>query len=131
MCPSGGEHLKLGRRGERWATWALRWRGYRLLARNYRTKFGEIDIVARHRGTLVFVEVKTRRSTDIVRAEDSVGREKQRHIHRTAQQYLLDRRLADDTACRMDVVSVTMPDRWWSCPRIEVFQDAFEVRPWG
>ena len=131
MCPSDSEHLKLGRRGERWAVWALRWRGYRLLARNYRTKFGEIDIVARQGGALVFVEVKTRRSTDIVPAEDSVGPEKQQHIHRTAQQYLLDQRMADDTDCRMDVVSVTMPERWWSRPRIEVFQDAFEVRPWG
>ena len=101
------------------------------MARNYRTKFGEIDIVARHGGTLVFVEVKTRRSTDIVPAEDSVGPEKQRHIHRTAQQYMLDQRMPDGTNCRIDVVSVTMPDRWWARPRIEVFQDAFEVRPWG
>jgi len=131
MSPSDSKHLKLGRRGERYAAWALRWRGYRLLARNYRTKFGEIDIVARHGGTLVFVEVKTRRSTNFIAAEDSVGPEKQRHIHRTAQQYMRDRQVPDGTDCRIDVVSVTLPDRWWARPRIEVFRDAFEIRPWG
>ena len=123
-------HLALGRRGERSALWALRRRGYRILARNYRTKLGEIDIVARHRGTLVFVEVKTRRSADLVPAEESVGPRKQRHIHRVAQLYLQEKGLPDDTDCRIDVVSVTLPDRWWSRPRIEIFEDAFEVRAW-
>jgi len=126
-----GVHLKLGRRGERCAVRALRRRGYRVVARNYRTRLGEIDVVARDGGTLVFVEVKTRRSTDAIAPEDSVGDRKQRHIHRVAQQYMRERDLPDDTDCRVDVVSVTMPDRWWARPRVEVFRDAFEVAPWG
>ena len=64
-----------------------------MLATNFRARGGEIDIVAEQDGTIVFVEVKTRRSTDMVPAEESVGREKQRHIHRVAQQYMIERKL--------------------------------------
>lgn len=51
-----------GRRGEALAAWFLRLKGYRILASRFRTPAGEIDLVARHFGTLVFVEVKARRS---------------------------------------------------------------------
>jgi len=131
MSSGKKRHLKLGRRGERYAARGLRRRGYRIVARNYRTGLGEMDIVAREADTLVFVEVKTRRSTDVIPAEDSVGVQKQRHIHRVAQQYLRENGLPDDTDCRADVVSVTLPRRWWARPRIEVFRDAFQVDAWG
>jgi putative endonuclease len=128
---SKSPHLKLGRRGERCAARALRRRGYVVIERNYRTRLGEIDIIARHGETLVFVEVKTRRSTSIVPAEANVDARKKRHIHRVAQQYLSEKKLPYDTDCRIDVVSVTMPARWWPRPNVEVFQDAFEVPSWG
>ena len=61
--PMTQARLSLGKRGEDLACRALRRRGYAVLARRYRTRWGEIDIVARDGDTLVFVEVKTRRST--------------------------------------------------------------------
>ena len=124
-------HIRLGRRGERCAARALRRRGYSIIDRNYRTPVGEIDIVARHGDTLVFVEVKTRRNADDILPEDSVGTAKQRHIYRTAQFYLNEKNVSPDTDCRFDVISVTLSDRWWSRTQIEIFQNAFDAPAWG
>ena len=109
----------------------MRRKGYAILARNYRTKLGEIDIIARDGETLVFVEVKTRRQNDPVPPEASVNANKQRHIHRVAQLYLTEKHLPYETNCRIDVVSVTIPAKFWPRPNIEIFKDAFEVNSWG
>jgi putative endonuclease len=80
--------------------------GYRIVERNYRTKLGEIDIVARDGTTLVFVEVRSRRSNRFGSALEAVGWRKQRQVSRVAAQYLKWRRPVFDTA-RFDVVAIT------------------------
>lgn len=113
-----------GRLGERIARWTLILSGYRIIENNYRTRYGEIDIVAGHRGDLVFVEVKTKRSKDYGPPEEAVDEKKQRKIARTALMYLVERGGTDDTPCRFDVVTV---DLTGLLPRVRVIRNAFEV----
>ncbi len=82
------ERLSLGRWGEEAAARYLRKQGMKILERNMRTPVGEIDIIARQGKTLVFVEVKTRRSLAFGSPLEAVGQFKQRQIRRTAQWYL-------------------------------------------
>lgn len=81
-------HLRLGERGERLAVCLLRELGIDVLARNYRTGRGEVDIVARDGTTLCFVEVKTRHHWVHSRPADAVGIAKRQRIVRAARQYL-------------------------------------------
>lgn len=82
------ERLKLGAWGEGQAAKYLRRKGVKILQRNYRTPVGEIDIVGRHRKLLLFVEVKTRRTTVCGAPAEAVGPFKQRQILRTAEWFL-------------------------------------------
>lgn len=94
-----------GKRGEDLATDALLSLGYAILARRYRTRYGEIDIVAQDKDTLVFVEVKARRGDRLGTAAESVTGWKQRRIATMALDYLgWVNRL--DAPCRFDVVAI-------------------------
>lgn len=95
----------VGKLGEELAAEELRRRGYAILARRYRTRFGEIDIVAQDEGTLVFVEVKARRSDRFGSAAESVTDWKQRRIAAMALDYLSWVGRLDDP-CRFDVVAI-------------------------
>jgi putative endonuclease len=90
-------------------------RGYRLLTANWRTRFGELDLIAREGDTLVFVEVRTRSGTSLGTAAESVGPAKQRQLRLMAEQYL--QRHAPDASARIDVVTVFLPAS--GAPRIE------------
>jgi putative endonuclease len=114
-----------GRLGERLARLRLILSGYRMVERNYRTRYGEIDIVARHGEDLVFVEVKTKRSRDYGPPEEAVDEKKQRKIARMALMYLAERGGVDSTPCRFDVVTVDLSGM---LPRIRVIPNAFEVQ---
>lgn len=94
-----------GKLGEELAAEELRRRGYAILARRYRTRFGEIDIVAQDEGTVVFVEVKARRSDRFGSAAESVTDWKQRRIAAMAMDYLAWVGRLDDP-CRFDVVAI-------------------------
>lgn len=94
-----------GKLGEELAAEELRRRGYAILARRYRTRFGEIDIVAQDEDTLVFVEVKARRSDRFGSAAESVTDWKQRRIAAMAMDYLSWVGRLDDP-CRFDVVAI-------------------------
>ena len=86
--PSKDVHKKLlGRRGERLAERYLKRQGYRLLKRNYRTPFGEADLVFRHGDEVVFVEVKTRSGASFAEARDAVNHEKQSRYRKIALYY--------------------------------------------
>ena len=94
-----------GIRGEELACGELRRRGYAILARRYRTRFGEIDIVSERGGTLVFVEVKARRTRRYGDASASIPFWKQRRLAAMALDYLAwTNRLS--TRCRFDVVAI-------------------------
>ncbi len=77
-----------GERGEELAARLLWKKGFRIIERNYRCDVGEIDLIAEDRGTVVFVEVKTRRSLASGAPEEAVDREKRRRILRAAEWYL-------------------------------------------
>lgn len=79
---------ELGRKGEDIAATYLDKNGYQILYRNYRTRNGEIDIICRRAGTVIFVEVKTRTNTTFGFPEESITRNKQDHIRKVALEYL-------------------------------------------
>lgn len=93
--------------------------GYAIVEQNYRCPVGELDLVAREGGDLVFVEVRSRADGEHGDASLAVGAAKQRRVARVAEYYLLDRRPSDET-CRFDVVAITGEV-------IEVFRDAFRI----
>ena len=96
--------------------------GYKVLLRNYECALGEIDIIAKHQGVLVFIEVKTRSTTEMGCPAEAVTREKRRQIVKCAQ-YYLKRYGICDAACRFDVVSVLIP--LGCAPEIEIIENAF------
>jgi len=97
--------IPLGRRGERAAEKYLRRSGYRIVARNFRAAGAEIDLVAMDGETLVFVEVKTRRSRDAGAPEEAVDERKQAQIRRAAEMFATRYR-AEDVTMRFDIVAV-------------------------
>jgi putative endonuclease len=109
--------------GEDAACRELQRRGYAIIERRYRTRFGEIDIIARDGETTVFVEVKTRAGSDFGEGAEAVTPLKQRRIGQMAVDYASRHRL-HDSPCRFDVVTV---DLGGSTPRIEVYVHAFEL----
>lgn len=98
---------KRGAEYERQAAEFLKNQGYEILEYNFRSPYGEIDLVARQDNCLVFVEVKYRKSAQCGGAAFAVGTEKQRRLSRTAVFYCVRRGIAEDAPCRFDVVAVT------------------------
>lgn len=98
--------IQIGATAEERAADALLRRGYRIVERNYRCKVGELDIVAREGPTLVFVEVRSRRTGDFGSALEAVGWRKQKKVSRVAAHYIAVRRPRFETA-RFDVVAIT------------------------
>ena len=113
-----------GRLGEAFAAEYLVRQGYEILEKNYRRQFGEVDIVARDRGTLVFVEVKTRHSHLYGAPVEAVDKRKQRQLSKIAQGYLLSCQL-NDTSARFDVIGVTL-DKNNQPAQIELIRNAFD-----
>ena len=116
----------LGDAGERLAAKHLRGLGYRILHRQYRSSFGEIDLIVRDQDSIVFVEVKTRRSTAAGTPMEAVHREKQAQITRLALAYLKRRNLLNHRA-RFDVVSIVWPAIAGETPQLTHIQNAFEA----
>jgi putative endonuclease len=96
---------RLGESGENDACHELAERGYAILARRYRTRHGEIDIVARDGDTIVFVEVRVKTSAEFGSAAESVAPWKQRRVAAMAADYLARNRITD-RPCRFDVVAI-------------------------
>ena len=96
---------KAGDRGEEIARRYLVRRGYRILESNYRTRYGEIDLVVRHGETLIFVEVKLRRGTGFGDPLESVTPRKQEQVRTIAEQYLQEKEPEFDEI-RFDVVGI-------------------------
>ena len=113
----------LGKMGEDLACTELERRGYAILARRYRSRFGEIDIVANHEETIVFVEVKARDGDEFGGGAAAVTAWKQRRIAQMAIDYL-SRNNLHDRACRFDVVTVDVKD---GRPRVVVYPHAFDA----
>ncbi len=114
----------LGKKGEDLATRYLQERGYSILVRNYRQRYGEIDLIVEHGKILVFVEVKTRQAGASYFPAEAVTRRKQAQISRVAQGYLLHHNLFDRPA-RFDVISISISPA--GQPEIAHIANAFEL----
>ena len=113
----------LGVSGEDLACAELQRRGYAIVERRYRTRFGEIDIIAKDGLTIVFIEVKARMTQEFGGAAAAMTGWKQRRIARMAVDYLARQNL-HDCPCRFDVVAI---DFHASEPRIIVYPNAFNA----
>lgn len=113
------DRRKTGAFYERKAGEYLQEQGYEILEYNYRCRAGEIDIIARDRGYLVFCEVKYRKDQKKGTPLEAVTLKKQRTISRCAMFYIMERGL-DGQPCRFDVVGITGSE-----VHIEVVRDAF------
>ena len=98
-----------------------------VLKQNYRSQSGEIDIIASHRNTLVFVEVKSRTTLNKGSAEEAVGRQKQKKIIFTAFWYLREHGL-QDVRVRFDVLTVNRVD---GRQKITLYENAFQAQGYG
>jgi putative endonuclease len=107
--------------GEELALRYLKRQGYTLVERNYRTRYGELDLIVRQNDTLVFVEVKLRRGTGFGDPLEAVTPHKQAKIRSLAEHYLLFREPAFDTV-RFDVVGILLGK---GPPRVKHIEDAF------
>jgi putative endonuclease len=117
------ERVAFGEKGEDLACRELERRGYAVLARRYRRRGGEIDIVAIDGATVVFVEVKARDGLQCGRAAEAVTGWKRRRLVTTARDYLARHRL-HDRPCRFDVVAIHVGR---DGTEIELFQNAFDA----
>ena len=118
--------MVLGERGEKVAEKFLRRQGYKILVRRFKGRSGEIDLCCRHEDTLVFVEVKTRKSEKYGAPSEFVDRTKQRNMSKTALDYL---RLLDNPQIkfRFDIVEVIWRDGQRRPDDIRLIANAFEL----
>jgi putative endonuclease len=115
--------IERGIEGEEIAARALKKKRYKIIERNYRTPAGEIDIIARDKKCLVFVEVRTRGSIEFGLPQETVVASKRKKLCNAARWYLQKER-GDSSECRFDVVAVIMNQKHKS-PRVEIIKDAF------
>ena len=115
-------HLKRGKAGEQLAYRFLRKNGFRIVARNYRKYYGEIDLIGWEKSVLVFVEVKLRSSSDHGLPQEAVNLAKRRQICRVAKEYR-NRHQLHDINYRFDIVSIQGKA---GQERIEILKDAFK-----
>ena len=120
------ERLDFGKKGEKAAEAYLKKQGYRILKKNYRTKVGEIDLIAEHNNVLVFIEVKSRTDAALEHPFMAVTPRKQKKIARTAQSFLVQNKVGL-REIRFDVVSVLPGNENPDSLQVEVLQDAFRV----
>lgn len=116
--------LQLGQRGEELASAHLQRLGYRIVSRNYRSRYGEIDLIAEESGVLVFIEVKTRQGDADEQPLEAITARKCKQISKLALLYVSER-AAEEVAVRFDVVGVTLPVH--GPPKIELIQNAFDL----
>lgn len=117
------DRRKTGAIGESLAIEALEKNGYKILEKNYRSKLGEIDIIAKEGGVLAFVEVKARRTDQFGSPKLAVTLQKQRKVSMVALGYLKETGQISKKA-RFDVVAIRLlPGK----PDVEIIRNAFEL----
>ncbi len=98
---------KIGKKGEKIAADFLEKQGIKVIEFNYYTRYGEVDLIARDRGEIVFVEVKTRKSKKYGKPQEAITKTKQTNLIRTAQVYLQKNNL-EESDWRIDVVAINL-----------------------
>lgn len=113
----------LGNSGEKAAVRYLKKKKYKILELNYRNKLGEIDIIAEDKGTIAFIEVKTRQTLNFGSPKEAVTKNKQRNISMVALSWLKSKKKIDVRA-RFDVISIVLNKKVLD---IELVKNAFEL----
>ena len=116
------EKRLIGKLGEKLACKWYTDRKYKLLDVNYRTRLGEIDIIATKKNEIVFIEVKTRKNSNFYEAKEAVTYSKQLKIKAAASQFLAENNL-EDYNVRFDVAEIYHPE---NNPVINIIENAFE-----
>ena len=114
----------IGEIGEEYTVKFLEKKKYKILERNYRKRYGEIDIIAENKNYIVFVEVKTRHKDSMTSAADAVNRQKQIRIIKTASLYLSENET--EKFCRFDVCEVYVNSDNLKLVDINYIEAAFE-----
>jgi putative endonuclease len=114
-------HNELGQLGEQMAANFLEANGYTILERNWRVNRAEIDIIAEHKDTLIFVEVKTRSTDYFGEPEEAVSKRKKRLLAAAASAYMQQK--GHEWALRFDIISILM--QLGKAPKLTHFEDAF------
>jgi putative endonuclease len=114
---------ELGKKGEEVALRFLKKRGYRIIEQNYVCKMGEMDLIAKEKDTLAFIEVKTRTSTAFGPPQLAVNSSKQRQLSKVALYFLKEKKL-EDVKARFDVVAIILDQNG---EEIELIKDAFDL----
>lgn len=114
----------MGRKGEELAQAYLEEKGFKVIERNFRCAMGEVDLIAKDRDTIVFVEIKMRSKGGLGMAKEAVDERKQRQISKVALYYLKQRGLLGKRA-RFDVVAVFKEEEQFS---FELVKNAFELK---
>jgi len=124
--PAKGEfYLSLGDRGEMIAAAYLTEQGYQILDKKVRSPFGELDLVARKRGRIIFVEVKTRSTPQFGLPEEAVDLVKQKQITKLAEWYLQKNKI-ENASARFDVIALIYDGV--SIPQVRHVENAFEAQ---
>ena len=123
VWPLNMQTKEVGKQGEDEAAKYLKNKGYKIIERNWRIKQGELDIIAKHKGITVFVEVKTIKEKDGFSPEDEITPKKKRRLVRLAQLYFSKNKLPLDTKHRIDILSITLAE---NSPKIQHFENAIE-----
>jgi putative endonuclease len=118
------QRKELGKKGEEIALRFLKKRGYRIIERNYVCKMGEMDIIAKEKDTLVFVEVKARTSTTFGPPQLAVNSSKQRQLSKVALNFLKEKQI-EDMKARFDVVAILLVPKG---EEVELIKDAFDLK---
>jgi putative endonuclease len=118
------QEKELGKKGEEVAVRFLKKKGYKIIQQNYVCEMGEMDIVAREKDTLVFVEVKTRTSMAFGPPQLAVNSTKQMQLSKVALYFLKEKRL-EDIKARFDVVAILLRPKG---EEIELIKDAFDLK---
>ncbi len=119
--------LGIGKKGESLAHSFLKRQGYRIIEKNFKTRLGELDIIADDNGCISFIEVRSRSDAKFGLAGESIDRRKQNRISKTALAYIKARQL-EDKECRFDIVCIDGIDS--AFPKISLIKNAFELAGW-
>jgi putative endonuclease len=115
--------LDLGNAGEKLACSALRKKGYRIIGKNYRCRYGEIDIIAIHKDCLVFVEVRSKSGSSFGTPEESITAQKMQKVVSTALEYLNNHKDVPPD-WRIDFVAIEFDAACKKATRIEIIENA-------
>ena len=102
----GSAHLDIGRKGEEIAKEYLEKKGYKIIERNYKTKYAEIDLVAKQKNNLVFVEVRTKTGEDLGSPEETINKKKLKKLLGNATAYVA--RIKWQYSYRIDAICIVL-----------------------